>query len=651
MKLLLATAVQRICCFAISVLMIASYGFAQQPQNVKLEMTIDIDPVGNASVDYDLSMPAKPYAMLKQNFGDAFHVIRSMESNMSWLELTNVDARFEDQLQSVVSHCDATGLLRTTGPGQWSIDLGGDDGWELLDIHQEKAIFASVGDMGFGTLRAYSRINLPAGATDIRFQRGCLTYHYEPILEPGDRVSTDHQLLAQEHIISSLAKVYSTEQSELFAARNLFTNTGEQVLHNYRVRFRIDGYSSWSAWKKCNVVYPGQTVLDYFYPVMDIDKLAELNGTRHAMLETEYEYTTEAGEKIADSDAQRIQILSRNEVIYSTRSRSENLNWYESFDLTPMILTSFTNGTDPVMQQFAGRISALADGPASSLNSDDAIKFLNTMWLALQANHLSYQTSPGLTVNDHHGQHVKYARDVLRNRAGTCIDLAILWASAAESVGLKPYIAVIPGHAFPIIELPNGNKLPIESTMIGSASLEEAVKKGLENLNQAQEQGLIILVDVQDMKNNQNVRSLDLPKLSEDVLQKWGYDLNQLIDQQVQTEQQNNQEEQVHVTRKLPTQNQALLGDWKFSATYNGIQLTGVQRFSQDGSYECVMVETYTNGYRETTTEKGTFIDHGNYFEFHTNMGNYEQRYQWKQNGFIMEFEDLNVWFHFYRVN
>ncbi|MEZ6119001.1 MAG: hypothetical protein R3C28_20865 [Pirellulaceae bacterium] len=634
----------------------ARFAPAQSPTSMKLDMTINIDSIGNAKVDYDLSMPAKSYAVVKQTFGDAFHVIRSMEQNAGWLEMRNIDARFEDRAQSVVSKCDAVGLLRTTAPGKWLFDVGGmDSGFELLDIHDNQAIFGSVSEAAVGMMRMYTRVNLPEGSQNVQFdaRRGQLTYDFEPELEYGSRPGADYELLAQEHIMSSLAKIYSTEQSELFAAKNLFTNTGNQRLYDYRVRFRINGYSSWSPWKKCRVVYPGQTVLDYFYPVMDIDRLADLTGTRHAMVETEVEYTTEDGDKVQDTDARRVQILSRNEVIYSSRPDGASLNWFESFDLAPYILTTFTNGTDPVMQQFAGRISALAGGPAASLNSEHAVVFLNTMWATLQMNHLSYQTSPGLSVNDYFGQHVKYGRDVLRNRAGTCIDLAILWASAAESVGLKPYIAIIPGHAFPIIELPNGNQLPIEATMIGTGTLEEAVQTGFETLKKAQEKGMIMIVDIDDLKHNQNIRSLDLPKVSEDVLVKWGYNFDELLsnaNNQAAEDVQEESAEDADDSRDNPAQANALIGDWQTAVDLDGMQFKAVQRFLADGQYGCVMVTYYDDGSKEVVEEKGTYIDHGTHFEFNTNLGQYNQNYRWNGNGFDMEFDNVETWLHFTKV-
>ena len=120
-----------------------------------------------------------------------------------------------------------------------------------------------------------------------------------------------------------------------------------------------------------------------------------------------------------------------------------------------------------------------------------------------------------------HGQHIKYTRDVLRNRAGTCIDLAVTWASVCEAVGLEPAIVVIPGHAFPAVKLPVSKRwVAIESTMLNS-TFKEAVDRGMATLEQAQK-GDHYLIDITETRAA-GVLGLDLPDVSEGYLPNLGY--------------------------------------------------------------------------------------------------------------------------------
>ncbi|MFN7106386.1 MAG: hypothetical protein ACK4M3_07390 [Pyrobaculum sp.] len=53
------------------------------------------------------------------------------------------------------------------------------------------------------------------------------------------------------------------------------------------------------------------------------------------------------------------------------------------------------------------------------------------------------------------------------------------FASLAISQGLKPYIVLMPGHAFLVVELPKSKQIiPIETTMLNSGvPFEAAVRK------------------------------------------------------------------------------------------------------------------------------------------------------------------------------
>ena len=123
-------------------------------------------------------------------------------------------------------------------------------------------------------------------------------------------------------------------------------------------------------------------------------------------------------------------------------------------------------------------------------------------------------------------QNVKFPRDVIRDRSGTCIDLAILYASMANAVGLKPYLAFIPGHCFPVIELPGGQQIGIEATGIGgglnhgSQSFEAVVDSGIKTLAKWQQDGRIYIIDLQDMWTK-GIANPELPRLPPNILNDW----------------------------------------------------------------------------------------------------------------------------------
>ena len=70
-------------------------------------------------------------------------------------------------------------------------------------------------------------------------------------------------------------------------------------------------------------------------------------------------------------------------------------------------------------------------------------------------------------------QDIKYPRDVLRAKSGTCIDLAILYATLAESVGMHAYLMLVPGHCFSVVNV-SGQMIAVENTGLGGGDQRAA---------------------------------------------------------------------------------------------------------------------------------------------------------------------------------
>jgi hypothetical protein len=65
------------------------------------------------------------------------------------------------------------------------------------------------------------------------------------------------------------------------------------------------------------------------------------------------------------------------------------------------------------------------------------------------------------------GDYVQFSVQTLKNKSGDCEDLAILYSSLLESVGVNTRLVLVPGHMFAVIVLPSGTYKPIETTMVG----------------------------------------------------------------------------------------------------------------------------------------------------------------------------------------
>jgi hypothetical protein len=328
-----------------------------------------------------------------------------------------------------------------------------------------------------------------------------------------------------------------------------------------------------------------------------------MSAARPAMIEVEYEYETADGTKVQETDATRVQLLSRNQVVYSSREQDEVLDWSESFEYGPFIIAAFAHSEDPAIQQLAGRVAGMANGAAASYSDADAEIFLTAMWKFLELNKVAYQSPPGLTMNNTFGQNVKYGRDVLRNRAGTCIDLAILWASTAKAVGLKSYVVLVPGHAFPVIGLPGGQVMPIESTVIGKGTFQQATEIGVKAYNEAL-QGDHYLIDIDELQNL-GIRSLDLSKVDDNFLGQLGYKVEEAVVETQTTQETNYREERTDTNNNVDPNN--VVGTWGIRYEEEGKVRYMQFTFSADSAYVFGHFESRNSEWVKFDEGKGTW--------------------------------------------
>lgn len=84
-------------------------------------------------------------------------------------------------------------------------------------------------------------------------------------------------------------------------------------------------------------------------------------------------------------------------------------------------------------------------------------------------------------------QRIRLPAEVLEQRSGNCIELAMLYAAAAEAMDLEAALIMIPGHAFVGIRTDEdgGDYYFIETTMIGHASFSDAVTRAGEEFDEA----------------------------------------------------------------------------------------------------------------------------------------------------------------------
>jgi hypothetical protein len=585
--------------------------------------TVKVSDIGDSEIQVALQTKVTYYTALKQ-LGGNFHLLARQIGlcDRSWNPQNNLTGVFLDNKNEVDISFSTPGAARNVKGNRWVIPLQGDQACQLVSATDSHVLLMTVEDTDIGIGTMVVDVELPAGATNAEFDshKREVSYDFAPQVQNGTHPNLDFDVDHKSILMSSLAKNYSNPKFNfLWAARAVAKNSGDQILENYRVRFRIAEMGSWGAWQRSARLYPGQTVVDPFFPVFDLEKVMGLNGSRPAVIEVEYEYDVD-GRKVHETDSYPTQLLSRNEVIFSSLKPTEITGFADQFDYAPALLTSMTTPADPVVQQLAGRINGMAAESfgqmiAATSADEHCVAYMSAVWQFLKSNRVAYQSPPGMLTQGNAGQHIKYTRDVLRNRAGTCVDLSLSWASICEAVGLEPAIIVIPGHAFPAVRLPVSKQwLAIESTMLDK-DFKDALERGKAELHEAQ-QGQHYLIDIAAMRQT-GILGLDLPNISEEYLTNLGYSF---VAQKLETQPVSNTppanatEDQAATDSEIsfnPNGDQIdlthLTGLWGGEGVDNGAQVAIGVCLRGDSTFRVALIFTFQDGSTKTNLIEGTW--------------------------------------------
>ena len=198
------------------------------------------------------------------------------------------------------------------------------------------------------------------------------------------------------------------------------------------------------------------------------DKALEVTTTEHITVNAEINYENSIGEDYSTSDSFEITLEGRN-----------YLTWTE-----PKMAASWVTPTQPSVREFASKAtSGLAAGME---NSDTSTQKMAARWLfeAMRSYGVGY-------VNDAHssGDYIQFPRETLNNKAGDCDDQAILYASLLESIGMKSFLVLVPGHIYSGYINSEGEYVPIETT---ASDFDAAISRGAYQYNNIEEDSATI---------------------------------------------------------------------------------------------------------------------------------------------------------------
>ncbi|UNQ72999.1 hypothetical protein [Infirmifilum sp. NZ] len=338
----------------------------------------------------------------------------------------------------------------------------------------------------------------------------------------GGEGQPDIKVYSIDSFMTAVYKVYGNPNLGYWVAKTVIKNTGSGPLYIIKITYKIEGLTDWSEPKEYKLVPPGGAIVDLYYPILSHPPNVQTTTPGKLYVKIEYK-TRPDGEPVTETKTKPINILGSHDFIFSGLPPEENTGSFRDILSNYQLLAAWVTPKDPVVERFADMANKLTGrGAGASLGDKEALAFLQAVWDFSVYNGFTYQTEPTAFWTGKVSQWVKYPRDVIRDKSGTCLDTTIFFNAVAMSQGLKAYILIIPGHAIPIIELPSGQLLPIESTMLGSkASFQQAVNTAVKEVEEAL-QGPHLIVNVAEMHAS-GIVPPELPEMPSNVLEQWGY--------------------------------------------------------------------------------------------------------------------------------
>ena len=231
---------------------------------------------------------------------------------------------------------------------------------------------------------------------------------------------------------------------------------------------------------------PGQTLEVRQNPLLIPKVIDDLNVEKPAQVHIHVAALQEGVEKEILDQTEQTTVYARRDFPWSIKGFTET----EVFQFLAAMVTPNDPAVEELIRKAADHTDSgiMWNGYGDHVNDDNGGVWdrLQALWQAENEYNLTY-VSTWVSLAPGDVQRIRFPAEVLEQQSGNCIELALLYASAAEALDLEADLILIPGHAFVGIreDQENANYYFIETTMIGHASFDDAVTKAGDEFDDA----------------------------------------------------------------------------------------------------------------------------------------------------------------------
>jgi len=181
---------------AVGVLLVG--GAALRAQEIGYDGTFTVSPVGDLDMVLKLTLPMDRYQMLRNNVSNLYLLMRDLASNRSGVEAAERKADWDDSGRTVTFTIKMLGAAKNMG-NHWELEVGPEAVFSNLDEAKKTIYFNESAANQMGTIRGNSRLQLPAQATQAKYDasRKLVTY----VMPKGSSGSMKSTLLVPAAIL------------------------------------------------------------------------------------------------------------------------------------------------------------------------------------------------------------------------------------------------------------------------------------------------------------------------------------------------------------------------------------------------------------------------------------------------------------------
>ena len=275
-------------------------------------------------------------------------------------------------------------------------------------------------------------------------------------------------------------------------------NRGEEAIEDLVVSARLLGFMPAPLDHRHGALAPGASAEIPVKLVLDKGALTGLDENRPAMMTVKYSY------RVGDFHLE--QVSSHSVMVYDRNS----ITWTEPGSAAGFV----TPGAEPLGLFVRSATQAGLDENVAAHPLFQAVK----LHYMLGKHGVKYQADAANPYGKQVLDYVQYALETLSTRTGDCDDLAVLYSSLLESVGVRTALVLTPGHVFCAVDTgvpaqlaqrisPDPDRvmlrggtawIPVETTMVG-AEFEEAWGKAAAELHSWKgQEGKVTVVEVRE---------------------------------------------------------------------------------------------------------------------------------------------------------